>query len=116
MSKGGDALTVNSFVGYLGPATRTAVVSGGGGAFTDVADTALYDPAAPDAAGGAGIGPVRVLRPTVSGNVVITLWDDDTTTAGLKKTIAVTSGNLVTNFLIRKIWATGTTATVDALA
>lgn len=58
--------------------------------------------------------PVRLVECTSAGNIVYTLWADDTATAGLKHTRAMAVGDLLTTHAIAKIWQTGTTATILA--
>lgn len=108
MSIGGDAVPANAYVGYYPIVTKTLTPSGAGNVLTAAAETGLYDSNAPDTAAGQGTGPCRQVNVTGNGNLVFTLWGDDTATAGLKQTLAVTAGQVLVNYLIRKVWSTST--------
>lgn len=114
MSKGGIALPANGNIGWLGGSstllgTEAGVLDPANHAtaatvLTDAAETALF------------VVPCRVIRVTADGNLIVTLWDDDTALTTVNKlTLAVTAGQELTRFLVRKVWATGTTAHFLAL-
>lgn len=83
--------------GWTGHCTNVVDVS----TLDDLAEGHLYDP------------PLRMLVATVAGNAVVTLLGDDTAVGASKVTIALGAGyaSAETRLAIRKIWATGTTAT-----